>query len=203
MMNKIIIGISGKIGSGKTTFATFLSNNLEKFNLPYRFINFADKLKEITYVLTGKNGYTQEEKQEFLPDWNLTVGQILQKLGTEVMRDNFDKDVWVKSTLSEIRRDDKTQVFIIGDCRFTNEASFIKDCNGILIRINGDPANVRRNSTRDLNHPSETGLDNYNGFDFVFENNLSIDNLIQFSEHIADRINYQLKYKSEIEKNIF
>lgn len=187
MNNKIIIGISGKIGAGKTTFSNILAEELSK-KYKVRFINFADKLKEICFVLTGYRGITQEEKQIFLPNWNKTVGQILQQLGTDVMRDHFDNDVWVKSTFSEIERDTENDIFIIGDCRFENEAKSIKLNDGLVYRINGDPAQIRQNSTRDLNHPSETNLDTYEYFDNIYENNGSLEDLFSFAKEIAASI---------------
>jgi hypothetical protein len=51
---------------------------------------------------------------------------------------------------------------------------------GYLIRLNGDPLNIRANENRDLNHQSETDLDNYKGFDFVFENESPIEKLDNF-----------------------
>ena len=57
--------------------------------------------------------------------------------------------------------------WIITDVRFPNEAQAIKDRGGILIRINRD------NGTRaiDVNaHLSETALDDYDGFDYVIDN---------------------------------
>ena len=197
MMNKkkLIAGISGKIGAGKTTFGDMLINKLTLKGFKVRFLNFADKLKEICFVLTGYRGITQEEKQIFLPNWNKTVGQILQQLGTDVMRNNFDQDVWVKSTFSEIERDNETDIFIVGDCRFPNEANIIKTnkptedfVSGLVYRINGDPADVRKNSTRDLNHESETSLDNYNEFDVVYENIGSLEDLEKFVEKHSELI---------------
>lgn len=188
MKNKIIVGVSGHIGSGKTTFCNLLMKELETYGkvvINHRFLNFADKLKQICYLLTGYYGYTQEEKQIYLPEYDFTVGTALQLIGTNAMRDNFHKDVWVKSTMAEIQRDEINNVFIIGDCRFPNEAELIKQSGGILIRINGDPADVRKNSTRDLNHASETSLDNFDGFHYIYENVESIEQLKKFATDMA------------------
>jgi hypothetical protein len=63
--------------------------------------------------------------------------------------------------------------WIITDCRFLNEAQAIKDRNGIIIRI-------QRNQDLDdckVKHISETALDLYK-FDYIIDNNTSIDDLI-------------------------
>jgi hypothetical protein len=41
--------------------------------------------------------------------------------------------------------------------------------------LEGDPIGVRANSLRDLNHISETNLDNYNKFDKVIYNNKDVN----------------------------
>jgi hypothetical protein len=46
------------------------------------------------------------------------------------------------------------------------KANAIKTAGGIIIRLEGDPMNVRANSKRDLFHPSEIELDNYTDFDY-------------------------------------
>ena len=187
-MKTIIIGLSGKIGSGKTTLAEFLKEELRKIDIPVQFINFADALKKITYELSGHYGFTQEDKQFYLEDWGMTVGTMLQKLGTDVMRNYFDNQVWVKAAFSKI----KEGVNIIGDCRFKNEAIAIKQKEGILIRVNGDPGKIRENSTRDINHISEIELDNYDGFDFIFENNGSKEALAEFAKETVTKLYQQI-----------
>lgn len=177
-----LIAVSGRIGSGKTTFSELLKKELEKAGKEVELINFADKLKRICHELTGYYGYTQEEKNIYLDIWGDTVGGILQKIGTKAMRENFDQDVWVKSTLSGLN--DSTY-YIIGDCRFENEGFAIKKIGGIIIRLNGDPAEIRKLSKRDLSHSSETALDNYNEFDYIYKNNKSLGDLENFAKEIV------------------
>jgi hypothetical protein len=80
--------------------------------------------------------------------------------------------------------------WIITDVRFPNEAQAIKDKGGILIRVNRIDANEMRDnkiigfkesdgSITPYNHPSETALDNYEEFDYIINNNGTIDELIE------------------------
>jgi hypothetical protein len=113
----------------------------------------------------------------------MTYGEMLQKIGTDYMQ-QFDKLVWVKALFSEYEKDSK-EIWVIPDLRFKHEADFLKEKGAILIRVNGDPIGERKNSKRNLNHISETDLDDYKYFDFIIENdstlyhfNNKIDNLI-------------------------
>ncbi|MEO6305058.1 MAG: P-loop NTPase fold protein [Bacteroidia bacterium] len=180
-MKPYIIAISGKIGSGKTTFSNHLAKLLREQNKIVEEKAWADKLRKVCYELTGYYGYTQEEKNLFLPTWDRTVGQVLQQLGTDVLRDHFDKNVWVKSTLSNLSDD---TIYIIGDTRFPNEADAVKNLGGIVIRLEGDPVNINACTLRDKNHSSETGLDNYLTFDELFVNNKELIDLYAFAEKI-------------------
>lgn len=173
----MIIGISGKLYSGKDTFAKLLTQQFNNNNISFVCKSFAYKLKRIGAFLTNtpeEQWFTQEGKQTFLPDWNMTIGEFQQKLGTEGMRQGVHLDGWVIALISDYT---VGQNWIVTDVRFPNEAKAIKQKQGILIRIEGDPTGERRLSKRDLNHPSETSLDNYNDFDYIIDNNLSISYL--------------------------
>lgn len=189
-----IIGVSGKIGSGKDTFAELLAkqlpNRVERCAL-------ADNLRLITEIITGvkmtlthKKGqpfynevynYTQEQKNIYLPQYNKTIGESLQKIGTELFRDTFDKDIWVKSLFNDelYKKLEDGRIIVIPDVRFVNEADYILSQGGYLIRLEGDPLKVRENSTRDLNHVSEINLDGYKDFTKVIYNDKGIEDLNQ------------------------
>lgn len=169
IQNKLI-GISGKIGSGKDFYADFI---MKKISSTYGIVpdhrKFAEKVKEVTAVITNKpleTMYTQNGKNEFVPMFNATVGEMQQIIGTNIFR-KYDNDFWVKVTLSDY---EEGMSMIISDVRFKNEADFIINMGGILIRLEGDPLNIRANSSRDMTHQSETDLDDYDKFTIVHYN---------------------------------
>lgn len=121
---------------------------------------------------------------------NSTLREVLQIVGTELLREGFNKNVHVASTMANIK--DKDNV-IITDMRFPNELKAIEARDGICIR-------VIRPSTQDSNgvckekcqnypnckpcggiqseHESETALDDYD-FDYIIDNNGTIEELIE------------------------
>jgi dephospho-CoA kinase len=188
----IIFGISGKLGSGKDTFAEFLAEELP--NRVERHA-MADNLRLITEIITGVDmcitheygkpfinqihNYTQEQKNIFLPKFNKTIGETLQLVGTDLLRERYDNDIWVKSLFSDTLNNKvkEGKIIIVPDVRFLNEANYIVDNGGILIRLEGDPKDIRRNSSRNLNHISETELDDYNRFHKVIKNDNGLEGL--------------------------
>jgi len=238
----MIIGINGKIGSGKNLtgsiiqYLTIANPYKVQFNenidysvdTNWKQKAFARKLKEVISILTGCT-LEELESQEFKDkvigkDWGhivdhidlggLIVGSeiklytyryLLQKIGTEAMRDTIHKDIWVNALFSDYiykyinmatakeasiedynnylnKLDSKAEIimlqesnWIITDLRFPNELNAINDRNGFTIRINRD------NGTRaiDLNpHESEKALNNA-VFNYTIDNNGTIDDLIE------------------------
>ena len=105
--------------------------------------------------------------------FNMTYGEILQHVGTNHLR-QFDDKIWIKSTFASMSNDIN---YVITDTRFKNEAQYVRDNGGILIKIVGDPLNVRQNSNRDLNHQSEIDLDDWTDWDEIIENNSTLEEL--------------------------
>lgn len=174
MKKNIIIGISGKIGSGKNTVADII----KKHNKSFQEIAFAYKLKQIVSILSAQdinNTMSQTGKNIYIPEFNMSIGEMLQKVGTDLFRDNFNVNTWVIATFLQIFNNPGN--YIITDCRFKNEAKAIKDNGGILLRINRSNNNISTNSTRNLQHQSEIDLDDYTAFDYIINNDTDLQDL--------------------------
>lgn len=216
----MIIGISGKIGSGKDTVGKIIQYLIAKDNYlkkggdtnkvisfeeakfehglskSWEIKKFAGKLKEVVALLTGctvENLEDQEFKNSPLSkDWNYylklnghdglkvnflksspskevieelgknriknyTYREMLQKIGTEAMRDTIHENVWVNALFADYKgieyyidpeitkqgfpkfispKEVKFPNWIITDMRFPNELQAVRDHKGITIRIN-------------------------------------------------------------------
>ncbi len=104
----------------------------------------------------------------------LTPRQLLQLLGTECGREIIHPNIWVNTTF---RNHTDTTRWIITDVRFENEVKAIREHSGILIRVN-------RDTDKEDKHQSETGLDHYDKWDYVIENNGGLLNLVQRTKAI-------------------
>lgn len=113
---------------------------------------------------------------------NSTLREVLQIVGTELLREGFNKNIHVASTMANIK--DKDNV-IITDMRFPNELEAVKKRGGITIRVNR-PCEICGGSgyhkmscpvSKSGEHYSETALDN-STFDYVIDNNGTISELI-------------------------
>lgn len=103
------------------------------------------------------------------------VRKFLQTWGTEVRRD-IDNDYWVKQFISTATKYRQQGLTVISDdVRFPNEADAILDNGGKVFRLDAnDDLRASRLKDRDGekvdlagNHPSETGLDNYDRFSYI------------------------------------
>lgn len=164
----MLIGINGKISSGKDT-AAGLIQELFPGN-EFQIKKFAGALKQIASILTGIdqiNFESQEFKKTYLGDeWGMTVRDLLQRLGTEAMRNGLHENVWVNALFSTFNEQSN---WIITDVRFPNEYQAIRDRNGLLIRIT-------RPGTDPGTHISETALDDFE-FDIEIVNDGTIKEL--------------------------
>ena len=181
----MIIGISGKAGSGKDTAAKMLevlyanpdisyedfSNRKYKNFADIQIVHFADILKETVQVLFGIGEWetnTQEGKKTTINWIGKTVRELLQGIG-QGLRDAIDPNLWVKILFANT---EGWSNYIIADVRYPNEVYAIKKRNGVLIRIDRKGAGAG-------NHSSETALDNYKEWDVHIENNGSIEDLFE------------------------
>jgi len=139
----MIVGITGRIGSGKDTIADYICT----FH-GFRRMSFAGSLKDAVAsgfgwdreMLEGTTTASREWREQVDPWWaerlgmpNLTPRWVLQYWGTEVCRQNFHNDIWVASIENKLRQ--TTDNVVITDCRFPNELYAIKNAGGKTIRV--------------------------------------------------------------------
>ena len=185
----MIISITGKIGSGKDTIADIIMQYTPYHD--WEIKKFAGKLKDIAEILSGvpKINFEDQEfkKQDMGPEWGMTYRDLLQKLGTEAMRNGLHTNVWVNALMSdytpthyavgalETELSEESAIYpnwLITDCRFPNELEAVKTHKGITIKVIRDSGN-----TIGTTHASETALDDYTKWDYVVDNNGSFEDL--------------------------
>lgn len=115
----------------------------------------------------------------------LTPRMVLQYLGTDFARNVLHPDAWVNALYSEYsplfyEKDSEGRIeiveekWIITDSRFPNDVKRTREMGGILIRVNRSECEGRKNE-----HISETALDDFDEWDYVIENNGTIEELIE------------------------
>lgn len=140
----VIIGICGFQGSGKDTIGNYL---ISKYNF-VRY-SFATEVKDVLSCLFKWDremleGLTEETRAQrnIVDEWwsdalaipNLTPRMMMQRIGTDLFREHFNDNIWVKITEKKII-DNSDKNIVITDCRFPNEIKMIRDCGGIIIHV--------------------------------------------------------------------
>jgi hypothetical protein len=222
----MIIGISGKIGSGKDTVATLLQAHQYNLRFPFpvskeevlsylddptachyldkmgeaddqmwKQVLLAKKLKQFVADILGvpvEKLNEQDFKKSDLPvEWNvivpeqfntkrkMTVRELLIAIG-DGMRERVHPDIWVNALFSQYTSEKLK--WIIPDVRYPNEVNRIQKLAGTMIRVN-------RPGIEMIDHISETGLDNYDRFDFVIENDSDLSSLFDKTKTLLNDIN--------------
>lgn len=145
----MLIGLTGKKGSGKTTAAEYLS-----YKYSIKQVSFADPIKQISKIMgfteLQVNG-SQDDKNTHHPFLPITARHFMQQFGTDFARQTICDDIWIRILNNYIQSENYDNV-IIADVRFTNEFEYIRDSGGWLINI------IRPSSASD-NHISECEQD--------------------------------------------
>jgi len=235
-----LVGISGKMGSGKDTVASLLAERFSQSGENVVIRSLADSLKEEVAKTVADALMSQSEQdfcdsvtswsrisstqaQELLKVLNPLVASLLEqrvepnKVTAELLYRNPADKPLVREVLkfwgNDVRRAqnpdywvDMAAVYteeqrsmgvscVIPDVRRQNEAGFIKDAGGLLVRLNVSEDEQRRRLLRRDNklsdgsaftHITETDLDEYNRFDVI------LDTDSMNPEAVADAIMHKL-----------
>ncbi len=187
MNKRVVIGVTGKLGSGKD----YITNNvivpvIEKINYRYLQCAFADQIK--VNVMTKNNISYSDVYENKTPESR----QLLQNEGTEVGREQ-DRNIWVKflDNWINVHHNRGVNVYVISDARFKNEYDFVKN-EGIMIKVvapNRNQERLLKESRGDNSvykkisqHASECDLDDFpnDKYDMVIYNDT--DNIVDLDE---------------------
>jgi len=166
----MILGISGKIGTGKTTLAQHIQHILAHkhlFSMGVPVLRaFGDAIKVEAarlYSFPLQWAYTQEGKQKL--HGGKAVRQILQEHG--MARRAEDKLYWVNRFKESIALDmAQGNCIIVHDMRMPTEADAVKSLGGETLRL--EPYVGWVQDPKHGNDITETALDAYQGWDYTF-----------------------------------
>jgi len=152
----IIVGVAGRKRHGKDTVAEMLSEHWG-----FHRIAYADPLKQIAmdlWSLSHEQVFGDDTAKETIdPRWGLSGRQIMQRIGTEVVR-SVHAETWTRKAFDTIQRGCEggsvmlyspvtkqfervefepsfAQRWVLSDVRFPNEADAVKQHGGTIIKV--------------------------------------------------------------------
>ena len=178
-----VIGLAGHKGSGKDTLGDHLGSYIntegkreaftigladplklycaQEYGLDLTTCHADDHTKNTTLSPVAWNTMPKEIQERFehtkADTTNMTYREVLQIVGTELGRDKYGENVWINKFVDSVAsiKSDKPITIIVTDVRYDNEAQFIMDNGGHVVRIISDYKAV------DM-HVSEMGVSRYN-----------------------------------------
>lgn len=149
-------------------------------NQPQEHLLWENMPKAINSTLMKKIMPPDSKRSYGWKEGPMTAREFMQFFGTDVCRKMFEP-IWVKSCIKKIQQE-QSQLAIIADVRFPNEAKAIEEAGGRVVRLT--------RQVFDDNHSSEVALDNYPFTDFIDNQVESIDTLMvkvsKFYRHLKE-----------------
>lgn len=175
----MVIALGYRKRSGKDEVANHL---VAKYG--FRKVAWADLLKRGVNLWHGwgeDHGWG-DLKEVVDPYWGYSPRDAYQKIGTDLMRNRWLDDFWVKAAMRSVEVSlDLGESIVIADCRFPNEARAVTSVGGRtwhILRPDLPPPNLRPSAFRRLrnwagakaagkpapvyDHASETAMQDWN-----------------------------------------
>lgn len=172
--------ICGKARHGKTTSGNMIHEIYEKQNMKVANTLIALYLKSYAKQFFGWDGSEETKPRD-----------LLQELGTDIIRKKLNKPkFFINRTIEDIEiLSNFFEAIIIDDVRFPEEIEDIKAKypNTISIKINRPNFESELNAKQQM-HATEVALNNYDKYDYVIENDGTLENLNKKIEEIIKKV---------------
>ncbi len=172
---KKIYVLSGKARSGKDTVANYIKELLPDKKII--FLAYASTLKDYAKKISNWDGSDETKPRE-----------LLQELGTTLIRKQIDSEMLIRRVMEDIEVYSYFyEIIIITDARLKEEVltpvkRFESVSNLHLIR------DVENNLTeKQQHHLTETGLDDFHDYDYVIDNNGTLEELKEKVKEILQK----------------
>ena len=164
---KIFI-ICGKARAGKDTFCSLIRKYYKEKNIHSINLQFSSYIKEYAKKIANWDGDDTDKPRE-----------LLQQLGTEVIRKKIDPLFFVKRIIGDIKvYSNYFDIITISDARTKVEVDSIKKEFDNVYAIKVVRPNFDNGLTKEQQqHFTEIDLDDYNCFDYTIINDGTIEDL--------------------------
>ena len=152
----LIFVLSGKAKSGKNLLADKIENYYK--NKRCIQISYAFYLKNYVKNIYGWSGSEEDKPRE-----------LLQKIGIDLIKNKIDSNLLIRRVCEDIKVYSYFyDIIIITDARLKDEIEIPKRLFNNVVTIRIDSIYYDKKMTiEQMNHITETNLDNYNKFDYV------------------------------------
>ncbi len=169
--------IAGKARHGKDTIGNYIKEYYS--NQKCIFLSFAHYIKEYAMCISDWDGQDETKPRE-----------LLQKLGTELIREQIDEMLFIHRMIEDIRVYSYFfDIIIITDARLELEITTIrKTCSNVTVIHVERPSLVSELTQSQQQHRTETGLDHFHDYDYCIVNDGTLDALKQKVEKLLEEV---------------
>lgn len=154
MQNIKLIALNGAKTVGKSTIA----NALAALSDDVAIVSFATPIRAMLESMGVDQHNLNVAKEEPIDGLGKSARQLLCSLGTEWGRQMVNQEIWLWAMRQQIQKlidgaaNPEDLVIVIDDCRFANEAAWVRKMGGDVVRL------IRDGITYTGDHSSEQPL---------------------------------------------
>ncbi len=175
----IIMVVSGKANSGKDTTCEFMDNYVKTKGLKVINLQFSSYIKKYAKEISEWSGEEDSKPRT-----------LLQQLGTDIIRKKIDNNFFINRIIGDIKVYSYYFDFItISDARLPEEMDAIYNEFKNVYRIEIKRPNFNNNLNKEeKKHITEIALDNYKDYEYIIDNNGTLEELNIKAKKIIDEV---------------